>query len=209
MKMFRDGNDRIGIMGGTFNPIHIGHLILAENAYEQFNLDRVLIMPSGKPPHKENLESASTEHRVKMAELAIGSNNHFELSLIEVESSGYTYTYETLAKLKEKNPDTEYYFIMGEDSLFDFEKWKEPAKICDKTILVVACRDVYTQADLDEQIGYIRKKYGCRIYKLDTPNIDISSSVIRKRVSKKQTIKYYVPEDVERYIYNRKLYQNV
>jgi len=67
MKMFRDGNDRIGIMGGTFNPIHIGHLILAENAYEQFNLDRVLIMPSGKPPHKENLESASTEHRVKMA----------------------------------------------------------------------------------------------------------------------------------------------
>lgn len=195
-------------MGGTFDPIHIGHLILAENAYEQFNLDKVLIMPSGRPPHKTDRDLTPAEHRVRMAELAIGSNNHFELSLIEVENPGFTYTYETLEKLTAKNPDTEYYFIMGEDSLFNLDKWKEPAKICSKAVLVVACRDVYTQSDLDEQIDYIRKKYGCRVYRLDTPNIDISSMAIRKRVSEKKTIKYFVPEDVDHYISNKKLYQN-
>ena len=112
---------KIGIMGGTFDPIHIGHLILAEKAYQQFKLDRILFMPAGNPPHKQNREGRATDaQRIEMVRRAIADNAHFELSLDEMNADGYSYTYRTLERLKGQNPDTEYYFIIGADSLFDF-----------------------------------------------------------------------------------------
>ena len=114
-----------GIMGGTFDPIHIGHLILGENACLQLGLDSILFMPSGNPPHKPHRPGrATTMQRVEMVRLAIEDNPHFELSLAETHDQGYTYTEETLRRLTAENPDTDYYFIMGADSLFQFEHWK-------------------------------------------------------------------------------------
>lgn len=108
-------------MGGTFDPIHIGHLILGEKTYEQLGLDKILFMPAGNPPHKQNRIGRATDaQRVSMVEKAISGNPHFELSLTEMNDKGFTYTYHTLETLKEQNPDTDYYFIIGADSLYDF-----------------------------------------------------------------------------------------
>ena len=104
---------KIGIMGGTFDPIHIGHLILGEKTYEQLGLDKILFMPAGNPPHKQNRIGRATDaQRVSMVEKAISGNPHFELSLTEMNDKGFTYTYHTLETLKEQNPDTDYYFII-------------------------------------------------------------------------------------------------
>ena len=122
---------RKGIMGGTFDPIHIGHLILGENAYRQFHLDSVLFMPCGNPPHKAFRPGcAQTDQRVEMVRLAIADNPHFELSLAETHDQGYTYTKKTLQRLTNEHPDTDYYFIMGADSLFSFPCWNGPEEIC-------------------------------------------------------------------------------
>lgn len=203
-----EGKKKVGIMGGTFDPIHIGHLMLAEQAYDKFGLDKVLIMPTGNPPHKDNSVSATTKHRVQMARLAIENNKHFELSLIEVERSGYTYTYETLEELTKKNPDVEYYFIIGADSLLDFDKWKEPQRICQNATLLVATRYNLSSEELENQIDEVAHKYNAKIYSLETPNIDISSKLLRTLVNTGKSIKYYVTTDVERYIYKNKLYKH-
>lgn len=203
-----EGKQKVGIMGGTFDPIHVGHLMLAEQAYDRFGLDKVLIMPTGNPPHKDGAVTALTKHRVQMSRLAIENNKHFELSLVEIERSGYTYTYETLEYLKQENPDTEYYFVMGADSLFNFEKWKEPAKICKNCVILAATRYNLSSAKLERQIEYLSSKYDAVIYRLETPNIDISSKLIRTSVSTGMSIKYYVPKDVENYIYKNKLYKH-
>lgn len=206
--MASEGKKKIGIMGGTFDPIHVGHLMLAEQAYDKFGLDKVLIMPTGNPPHKDNSVSALTKHRVQMARLAIENNKHFELSLVEVERSGYTYTYETLEELTRTNPDVDYYFIIGADSLLDFDKWKEPSKICQSTTLLVATRYNLSTKELDRQIDEVTHKYNANIHSLETPNIDISSKLIRTLVSTGKSIKYYVTNDVERYIYKNNLYKH-
>lgn len=199
---------KVGIMGGTFDPIHIGHLILGENAYLQFQLDRVLFMPSGNPPHKQSREGrATTSERVEMVKKAVADNPHFQLSLAETHEQGYTYTKETLSRLAAENPETEYYFIMGADSLFSFESWKEPAEICKLCTLVVAVRDHVHMKELNAQITYLSEKYHARIEKLDTPNIDISSGTLRRYIRLKKPIKYYVPDEVIRYIEEHQMYQ--
>lgn len=199
---------KIGIMGGTFDPIHIGHLILGENAYLQFGLDSVWFMPSGNPPHKQQRTGrATTEQRVEMVKRAVQGNSHFELSLAEAHDRGYTYTRETLSRLKKENPDTDYYFIMGADSLFAFETWKEPEGICRLCTLVAAVRDHVNMEALDRQIQYLAQKYNADIEKLNTLNIDISSGTIRNWLSSSKSIKYYVVDEVIRYIEEHQMYQ--
>ncbi|MDO5422779.1 MAG: nicotinate-nucleotide adenylyltransferase [Eubacteriales bacterium] len=199
---------RKGIMGGTFDPIHIGHLILGENAYLQFGLDSVLFMPCGNPPHKqERTGRAQTSQRVEMVRLAIADNPHFELSLIETHDQGYTYTKETLRRLTNEHPDTDYYFIMGADSLFSFEYWREPEEICRLATLVVAVRNHVDKASLDSQIAYLKEKFQARIEKLDTPNIDISSQTIRSWINQEKSLRYYVKDSVIRYIDENDLYR--
>ena len=198
---------KVGIMGGTFDPIHIGHLILGENVYQQFGLDCVLFMPSGNPPHKkERTGRASTEERVDMVSLAIADNPHFVLSLAETHEDGYTYTKETLARLTAEHPDTDYYFIMGADSLFQFETWKEPAEICRLCTILAAVRNDVPMDEMDTQISYLTEKYHARILKLDTPNIEISSEGLRSHIRQQRSLRYYMPEAVAAYIRQHHLY---
>lgn len=200
---------RIGLMGGTFDPIHIGHLILGETAYEQFQLDKVLFMPAGNPPHKTNREDRATDaQRTEMVRRAIASNPHFELSLEEMNRDGYTYTYKTLERLKEQNPDTDYYFILGADSLYDFEDWREPARILNACTILVATRNHTSHEKLNAMISLLEEKYHGNIEKLDSLNIDISSKQIRSWIAKKKSLAYYVPEDVISYIRKNNIYKD-
>lgn len=199
---------RIGIMGGTFDPIHMGHLILGEKAYEQLKLDKILFMPSGNPPHKKDRTGrASDEERVEMVRRAISGNPHFELSLIEMNERGYTYTYHTLEALKGKNPDTDYFFIIGADSLYNFETWMEPARICQACTLVVATRNHTPIMELSREMTRLSDKYHGIFLRLDTMNIDVSSEILRDWIRKKQSVRYYMQDSVIAYIEERQIYR--
>lgn len=199
--------NKIGIMGGTFDPIHIGHLIIGEKAHEQLGLDKVLFMPSGNPPHKKNRpERATDEQRIEMVRRAIEGNSHFELSLTEMYDDGYSYTYRTLENLKKENPQNDYYFIMGADSLFDLESWREPQRICQACTIVVATRDHAPMKELDEEMDRLSKSLHGKFVRLDTLNIDVSSALIRQWLKEKKSIRYYVKGDVCRYIYENNIY---
>lgn len=198
---------RIGIMGGTFDPIHIGHLILGEKSYEQLELDKVLFMPSGNPPHKKNREGrASDDQRVQMVELAIRDNPHFELSLIEMNEEGYTYTFRTLENLRRENPDTDYFFIIGADSLLTFSSWMEPARIAAACTLVVAVRNHIHMDELETEIRSVEERFGARIFRLDTENLDISSRMLREWVCSGRSIRYYTTDAVAAYILENGIY---
>ena len=165
-------------------------------------------MPSGNPPHKQERQGrATTAQRVAMVSQAVSSNPHFELSMAETHDEGYTYTRETLSRLVKENPDTDYYFIMGADSLFTFETWKEPEDICRLCTLVVAVRDHVKPEKLNRQIDYLKELFQAKIEKLDTPNIDISSGTIRNWICRGKSIKYYVPDEVIQYIEEHCMYQ--
>jgi len=199
---------KVGIMGGTFDPIHIGHLILGESAWEQFGLEKVLFMPSGNPPHKTDRQGATNEQRVEMVRRAIASNDHFELSLEEMHEQGYVYTKETLKRLHSEHPDTDYYFIMGADSVLSFHMWNGPQEICDQCILVAAVRDQMPAEELDAQILKLKEMYHADIRKLESPNLDISSHTIRERCMRGESIRYYVPDVVRLYIQDEEIYGN-
>lgn len=199
---------KVGIMGGTFDPIHMGHLILGEKTYEQLELDKVWFMPAGNPPHKQNrIGRASDQERADMVRLAIEDNPHFELSLAEMNEDGYTYTCRTLENLKKQNPDTDYYFIIGADSLYSFETWREPEKICSSCTLVVAVRNHVPMEKLNLEMERLTKKYNGHFLKLDTLNIDISSQLLRKWRKERKSLRYYVPPKVISYMEEHGIYQ--
>lgn len=198
---------KVGIMGGTFNPVHIGHLIIAEKAREQFKLDKVLFMPCGTPYMKDRSELLSADIRAEMVSLAISSNPFFELSVIEIEKKGSTYTYETLEYLRSENPDTEYYFILGADSLWTIADWREPEKIFKNCRILAAIRDDKSTKDMEEQIELLNNKFGADIFLLHTGHVEISSSSIRNSVLNDESIRYLVPEIVYNYIIENKLYK--
>lgn len=199
---------KIGIMGGTFDPIHIGHLILGEKAYQQFGLEKIMFMPSGNPPHKQHREGRATdEQRVEMVRRAIEDNPHFALSLEEMNADGYSYTYRTLERLKGQNPGVEYYFIIGADSLFDFDGWKEPGRICQAAKLLVAGRNHVEKPRLISQMKYLGEKYNGEFFLLDIPNLDISSKMLRKWIAESESILYYVPDSVYTYIKEQRIYK--
>ena len=198
---------RIGLMGGTFDPIHIGHLILGETAYEQLKLDKVVYMPAGNPPHKRHREGrASNEERFRMVSLAIEGNPHFEISDFEMTEDGYSFTYRTLETFRKLHPDRDYYFIIGADSLFDFDLWRNPQRIADACTLVVATRNHTPHEKLDEQIAHVRERYKASIVRLDSENIDCSSNMLRSYVAENRSIRYYVPESVRHYILEHHIY---
>ncbi len=198
---------KVGIMGGTFDPIHISHLILGETAYEQFSLDKVLFLPAGNPPHKRNRKGGASDlERVEMVRRAIAGNSHFQLCLDEMDASDYSYTYRTLERMKAEHPDTEFYFIVGADSLFDFEKWKEPARICQAASILVAVRDHIDDERLSRKMKELEEKLGGHFYRLYSTNLDISSKMIRDWIRRKKTVRYYVPEPVLAYIADRHIY---
>ncbi|MCI6858936.1 MAG: nicotinate-nucleotide adenylyltransferase [Eubacterium sp.] len=196
---------KIGIMGGTFNPIHFGHLLLAETAFHQFQLDEILIMPTKNPYYKKISNSVTEEDRVRMVELAIEDNPHFHLSTEELDREGATYTVETLSHLTRNHPNCSYYFIMGADSLYHIESWKQPEEILRMATIVVAGR-AGTGSSLNSQIEYIENKYEATIFRLNSPVLEISSNDIRRRVEEGESIRYLLPANVEQYIKAHNLY---
>ena len=198
---------KVGIMGGTFNPIHNGHLMLAEEAFKQFSLDEVLFMPCGNAYMKADQKIESGETRAEMTALAIQDNPYFALSTMEIERQGETYTYQTLECLRSENPNTEYYFIVGADSLFYMSKWVHPEKIFSNCCILAAIRDDKSTEDMEEQISLLKREYDADVHLIKTSPMDISSSDIRRKIKAGESVEGDVPESVRLYIEKRGLYR--
>ena len=197
---------KIGILGGTFDPIHYGHLLLAETAYDRFAMDKVLIMPAGDPYFKAARGISSDQDRAEMVKLAIADNPHFEFSDLELSREEDTYTVITLEILKEMDPDDEFFFIVGSDTLFQMEKWYRPQDVFRLATILSSSRNISDPA-LNDQMAVLREKYGAKVVNLYMPNIDISSTDIRDKVKHQMSVKYFLPDPVIRYISERGLYQ--
>lgn len=197
---------KVGIMGGTFNPIHNGHLFLAEHACEQAGLDYVMFMPTLNPPHKADIALVSAEHRINMVKLAIKSNPKFILSDLELNRPGLTYTSDTLNILKEREPDTEFYFIVGADSLMMMPNWRNPQTVFSLSVIVAGGRADYSMEQLKKQAKYLEETYKGKVILLDMPTMEISSEKIRDRLSNNKSVRYYVPDEVLSYINENNLY---
>jgi len=199
---------KIGISGGTFDPVHHGHLIIAEEAGEILGLDKVVFIPSGNPPHKVGCGVTSAYHRYNMILMAIEKNPFFEVSAIEIEREGYSYTVDTLFKLRGiYGEDTELYFITGADVISELTTWKQFEKIFEICEFVAALRLGYNKKSLIEEIKFLKREFKARIHVVDTPLIGISSTAIRERAKTGKSIKYLVPEKVEEYIKVKGLYK--
>ena len=188
------------IFGGTFNPPHIAHSIIAEEVREKLNLDKIIFIPSGNPPLKNSIPAM---HRFNMARAAFSGNKNFEVSDIEIiNTDEKSYTVNTLLNLKEKYKDegTELYFVIGSDNLIDLPRWKDPGIILELSKVVVIKRPGFNTENSPEEF---RKKV---IY-VETPLLDISSSEIRQKVKEGKSIKYFVHPEVEEYIYKNNLYK--
>jgi nicotinate-nucleotide adenylyltransferase len=197
----------VGIMGGTFNPIHNGHLIIANEVLNQMNLDKIFFIPVGRPPHKNISEIASAQDRFNMVKLAINDNKKFEALDIEVKRTGFTYTIDTLKTLNKLYGNYKFFFIIGYDTLKELHTWKQIDEIHNYCSFVVVNRNSEKDDILDLITNY-RKKYNLDIRFISIPNIDISSSVIRDKLKNQKSIQYYVPSEVEKYIYVNNLYLN-
>ncbi len=198
---------RCGVLGGTFNPIHIGHLIIAEQAYSEFNLDRVLIMPSGNSYFKENLQIPEGEIRLEMCALAVADNPHFEVSDIEVKRGGRTYTYESLEELHALYPDDEFYFICGADIVEQIKLWKYPEKIFAASTILAAVRDNTDEEGLMREVRQYEAEYDAKIELMHTGRMDISSTELRRRISENLSVKYYLPDGLIEFISEKGLYR--
>jgi nicotinate-nucleotide adenylyltransferase len=203
-----DSMKSIGIMGGTFNPIHIGHLIAAEEVSDKMNLDKVIFIPVGNPPHKEDKIIADSKHRLEMVKLATKNNSKFFVSEIEINRDGITFTYDTLIELHKIYKETKIYFIIGFDTLKDIDTWKRIDDVCKLCSFIVVNRNNISK-EMSNEIEKKKGKYKCDIHVVDIPNIEVSSTNIRERISLKRSIKYIVTEKVSEYIYNIGLYRSI
>ena len=196
----------IGIIGGTFDPIHIGHLIAAEHAWTKLGLDRVLFMPAGQPWFKANNGITTATHRLAMLQLAISSNPHFELCTVEVERPGPSYTIDTMVEFRDKWGIQYPYFILGMDSIAGLPLWKEPDKLLQMCRLVVVPRSGLDTCEALKTLGEAIHGSIDNVRHLDMPVMDVSSSEIRRRIACGESIKYLVPDAVEQYIVEHRLY---
>lgn len=197
---------RIGILGGTFDPIHIGHLILAEEARDLLHLDTVLLAPAADPPHKRQQGKSPASHRVRMVELAIADNPHLALSRIDIDRPGPHYTLDMLRLLREQyGPEAELYFLMGLDSLADLPTWHRPLELMQQCSLVALSRPGadFDWAALEMALPGVRS----RVILLPMPLLEISGSDLRERARQGRPLRYQVPRQVEQYIAQHQLYR--
>ncbi len=196
----------IGVLGGTFDPIHMGHLLVAEEAKARLNLAEVLFVPAGLPWLRADSPISAAEHRVHMVRLAIGGKPYFKLSTIEIERSGPSYTVDTIAELKgQLGAEDELYFILGWDSLVELPQWQEPSRLIKLCRLVAVPRVGCSAPDFKSMEAAIPGLVD-RVILLDEPWVDVSASEIRGRVAQGLSIDHLVPEPVERYIREKGLY---
>lgn len=198
---------KIGILGGTFDPFHKGHFMLAETAYRQFMLDEVWILPNGNPPHKKEIQQTDFQTRCQMILLAIKNTGYMKLCTAEAAENEYHYTYQTLEFLNNQYPAYEFYFIIGADSLKDFPHWKEPEKIAKLCTLLVACRDQAGIAELKKQSSEIENIFGgiCKI--MNSPKIDAASNEIRSMIDEGRNAEKYLHKKVLEFIQKKRLYR--
>jgi nicotinate-nucleotide adenylyltransferase len=187
---------KIGILGGTFNPIHLGHLILAEEAMHKLNLDKIIFVPTYLPPHKDNSDIAPAKDRFKMVKLAIKDNRRFSVSDIEIKRKGKSYTIDTIKEFKKIYPQDELYFICGSDLLNYLDSWKDLDEVLKLINFIVATRP-----------GYPLDKIPAHIQRIDIRAIDISGFAIRQAIKNKKPFRYLLPEAVYRYINKKGLYR--
>lgn len=198
---------KIGIMGGTFNPVHYGHLLLAEQAMETYELDEVLFVPSGNPYMKEAAPILDGKIRAHMVELALEGHPDFRLSTMELDREGPTYTHETLEILKKENPEDTYYFIIGADSLLTMETWKNPEQIFKNCVIAASVRGTGTEDKIRKIATHLIYEYQADVHILPSRFIDLSSSEIRSRIAGGKSVRYMLPEKVREYIYENGLYR--
>jgi nicotinate-nucleotide adenylyltransferase len=199
---------RIGVMGGTFNPPHLGHLIAAQEAYLQLALDRVLLIPARIPPHKPVEDEPGPEHRLALCRLAISGDDHrFEVSDLEIAREGPSYTVDTLEELHSRAPEHELFLIVGGDIAAGLPSWREPERVLSLATLAVAKRRGTSRAAVDEALRMLRGGDHARFFRM--PRIAISSTMLRDRVRSGESIRYYVPDPVISYIEEHRLYAGV
>lgn len=196
---------KIGIMGGSFDPPHIGHLMMAEYAREELKLEKVIFLPTGRISYKDE-GKASAYDRMFMTKLAIDKHPFFDLSDLESISDDYSYTSVSLEKLHELYDNTHFFFIVGADSLDYMDKWKNPEKIFSLCSIAVINRCGFTLNELRDKADDLKNNFGADIYFVDMPKVDISSSQIRERLKLGKSVRYMVPEKVLNYISKNNLY---
>jgi nicotinate-nucleotide adenylyltransferase len=207
MGVERASSFKIGVFGGTFDPIHIGHLVIAEEARCRLVLDRVLFIPTGHPYMKTQYHISHASHRLSMLQLAVEGNPGFRVADMEIRRPGPSYTIDTLADLaREYGAATSFYLILGWDSLLQFPRWREPRRILQRCTLVALPRPGFSSPDkstLEAQLPGVSE----RLVLLSGPHIGISGTEIRRRVAEGLSIRYWVPDSVEKYIHDHRLYQ--
>jgi nicotinate-nucleotide adenylyltransferase len=196
---------RIGVLGGTFNPPHLGHLLCAQEAYVQLELDAVTLMPARIPPHKPVEEEPGVEHRLELCRLAAREDPRFEVSDLEVDRPGPSYTVDTLSELHSKAPDNELFLIVGGDIAAGLAEWHEPERVLSLSTLAIAERSGTPREAVDEALERLDGGDRARFFQM--PTIGISSTLVRERVRAGLPLRYLVPEPVESYIADRGLYR--
>ncbi|MFC6465446.1 nicotinate-nucleotide adenylyltransferase [Marinilactibacillus sp. GCM10026970] len=189
-----DERKKVGILGGTFNPPHLGHLIIADQVKNQLGLEKILFLPSAEPPHAQGKKTIDAKHRVKMVEQAIAERPDFEIELSEIERGGKSYTYDTIRSLTEENPEIDYYFIIGADMVENLPTWYKVEELINLVQLVAVNRPSYS----------VETEYP--LIFIDVPNIEISSSLVRQKIMDHCSVNYLVPDSVIQYIVKEGLY---
>jgi nicotinate-nucleotide adenylyltransferase len=195
----------IGILGGTFNPPHMGHLVMAQEALDQLDLDRVVLMPVAVPPHKEAREDPGAAARLELCRLAVAGDERFEVSSLEVDRGGASFTVDTLRELHDVEPEHDLTFIVGGDMAQSLPAWREPEAILALARLAVAEREGVRREDIARRLESLHD--GSRVVFFDMPRIDISSSSIRRRVAEGRPVRYLVPDAVAEAIAEQGLYR--
>ena len=200
---------RIGIFGGSFDPIHLGHLLTAEQFFSELSLDIVKFVPTKISPFKQDYTPTTDKHRLEMLKLAIGAHENFEVDPIEIQRGGVSYTIDTVEELQRNEPDATWFMLIGADSLKDFRKWKSPDRLLSLVQMVVARRGGCPEPDWKELEGLAPRETldSIQQMRLDIPVMEISSTSVRKRIEQSRTIRYLVPAPVEVYIREHQLYQ--
>ena len=197
----------LGIIGGTFNPIHYGHIVAAECARDAFKLDRVVFVPAARPPHKVLDEVLDSQRRYEMVQMAVQDNPDFAVSALELKRQGLSYTVETIASYQQEFPGAKIFFIIGVDALLLIKNWKDVERLASLCSFIVVTRPGYQLSHEEENFREIPASVWKKILVVPIPGLYISSSDIRQRVAKGQTIKYLLPPAIEEYILKNDLYR--
>ena len=200
------GGARLGLFGGTFDPVHVGHLAVAEAARERLGLEQIVFLPAGSPPHKPAGAHASGPDRLAMLQLATADNAHFAIDTSELTRTGPSYTVETLSACAQRHPDAELLWLMGSDSLVEVHTWRDPARVCALATLAVLLRPGWTRDAIEAWRTGPGRRLDARIEVLDVPGLDVSARALRAALASGASVRYLVPDAVCRYIVGHGLY---